>query len=235
MSAYQTSTLLLDGIAYQVISGGAFSPSEHGICPYHADTWTPTGFVVTYAVVDGQLMLQGVYTNHSPAELDYLQQDAEHTTGDLPTQFQGDVVAAGADDTATPRFIDNANTLNPFGSAPDDRWASTQRLWPSGKRKAEGCIPPPINGVKPTRLSDDYWHYADINLPLDHSGELHVDRLPPLTGDESPEFIDDLLRAIIDSGNGVSGYRLQFEHGKLVKQTAEPNEQLDFLLSFGRP
>ena len=56
-----------------------------------------------------------------------------------------------------------------------------------------------------------------------------------LTGDETPDYIDDLLRAIIDSGNGVSGYRLQFERGQLVKQTAEPNEQLDFLLSFGRP
>ena len=208
MSAYQTSTLLLDGIAYQVISGGAFSPSEHGICPYQADTWTPTGFVVTYAVVDGQLMLQSVYTNHAPA---------------------------GADDSARPRSIDNVNTLDPFGSEPDGRWQSTQSLWRSRKRKAEDCIPPPINGVEPTHLSDDYWHYSDINLPLNHSGELHVDRLPPLTGDENPEYIDDLLRAIIDSGNGVSGYRLQFEHGKLVKQTAVSNEQLDFLLSFGRP
>ncbi|UJJ32776.1 hypothetical protein [Halopseudomonas maritima] len=212
MSAYQTSTLLLDGIAYQVISGGAFSPSEHGICPYHADTWTPSGYVVTYAVVDGQLILHSVYTNHAPA---------------------------GADDTATPRFIDNANTLDPFGSEPDDIRTSINSLWPANqprrKRAAEDCIPPPINGIVPTRLSDDYWHYADINLPLGHSGELHVDRLPPLTGDESPEYIDDMLRAIIDSANGVSGYRLRFEHGELVKQTAEPNEQLDFLLSFRRP
>ncbi|MBT1063026.1 hypothetical protein KJY73_05530 [Bowmanella sp. Y26] len=91
--------------------------------------------------------------------------------------------------------------------------------------------PPALNGVQASPASDNFWFYPKVNLPLNYSGTLIIDRMPILTGDESEHSIREAIREIIESDSNVTGWTLQFVNGKLVAETAhEPNEQLAELI-----
>ncbi|GGO67689.1 hypothetical protein [Bowmanella pacifica] len=91
--------------------------------------------------------------------------------------------------------------------------------------------PPALNGVQASPMSDRFWFYAEVNLPLNYSGTLIIDSMPLITGDESEHAIREAIKDIVESGSHITRWTLQFAKGKLIAETAhEPDEQLAELI-----
>ncbi|MBS3796362.1 hypothetical protein [Pseudoalteromonas sp. BDTF-M6] len=91
--------------------------------------------------------------------------------------------------------------------------------------------PPALNNVQASPMSDNFWFYADINLPLNYCGTLIIDRMPMISGDESELYIREAIKNIVESGSHITRWTLQFVVGQLITETAhEPDERLAELI-----
>ena len=199
MSAYQSNTFSLRGTWYDIVEGSAFSPFEFGIGPYSADTYTPLGFTASVGLINGQLHLLHLYTNHDPNELLLVKPSSQNVLPDDTTQ----------------------------GSHGKD----THFDEPLCAKKRRRIQPPLLNSVMATTASDNYWNYSNVNLPLNYTGTLVIDRMPLITGDESEHYIRQAIKAIVDSGSHITRWTLHFENGVLVDETAhEPDKDLAELI-----
>lgn len=98
-------------------------------------------------------------------------------------------------------------------------------------RPSQRTPPPALNGVQASPMSDRFWFYAEVNLPLNYSGALIIDRMPLMTGDESEYSIREAIKEIVDSGSHVTRWTLQFAKGELIAETAhEPDARLAELI-----
>lgn len=198
MSAYQTNTFKFHDSWYDLVEGSPFSPREYGIGPYDSDTYTPLGYSASFCIVDRQLHLLHLYTNHNPDDFLLLQQQENEEQEEASASW--------------PDLDDSLDAL----------------LRAQPRRKVR---PPEINGVDASPASSDFWNYTNVNLPINYSGTLVIDRMPIITGDESEHYIRQAIKDIVESGSRITRWSLQFENGKLVAETPhDPDSELDELI-----